>query len=143
MNDSLDIDKINKKNEKLFKKNVIDKYNSLEEIQKLSPEIMYLYQNVESPTLSPEYHLQRKATIYKQQGNLDLAIECLKKSNELMPYARFIYQEKDYLRLVKYLQLAGKIEEAKIEENKIKNSTIKWPNKISFMQYLKYIIKNR
>lgn len=138
----MNLDIINKQNEKMFKKNVIDKYNTLEEIKQVPIEIMYLYQNIDSPTLSPEYHLQRKATIYKKEGNLDLAIECLRKSNELMPYAKFIYQEKDYLRLVKYLELAGKTEEAKKEKEKIKNTTIRWPNKISFLAYLKYKLKS-
>ena len=38
-------------------------------------------------TESIEYVLQRKATQFKKAGQMDLAIACLKKSNEIMPFA--------------------------------------------------------
>lgn len=50
---------------------------------------------------------------------MDLAIACLKKSNEIMPYSKMLYTENDYLRLVKYLRLAKRFDEALIEEEKI------------------------
>ncbi|MDE6210120.1 MAG: hypothetical protein K2M73_10685 [Lachnospiraceae bacterium] len=62
------------------------------------------------------YTLQRKATEHKRNGNMDLAIACLRKSNELSDYFdRPPLLEKDYIRLVKYLQKAGKPLEAEKE----------------------------
>jgi tetratricopeptide (TPR) repeat protein len=66
-----------------------------------------------------EYILQRKATEHKKNGRMDLAIECLKKSNELMPYSFFEYARKDYERLVKYLKLAKRFDEARAEEKQL------------------------
>ncbi len=74
---------------------------------------------IESPVNNIEYILQRKATEHKKNGKMDLAIACLRKSNELMDYSNFHYGEKDYIRLVKYLQTAGYTEEAAAEERKI------------------------
>lgn len=63
------------------------------------------------------YVLQRKATEHKKNGNMDLAIACLRKSNALSDSVpRTPLLEKDYLRLVKYLKLAGKHDEASREE---------------------------
>lgn len=70
-------------------------------------------------TDSIEYVLQRKATEYKKAGKMDLAIACLKKSNEIMPFSPIAYGEKEYLRLPKYLRLAGLSVEADQEEKKI------------------------
>jgi len=54
------------------------------------------------------YILQRKATEHKKAGRMDLAIACLRKSNALSDYEeRPPLLEKDYMRLVKYLQAAG------------------------------------
>ncbi len=66
-----------------------------------------------------EYILQRKATEHKKNGRMDLAIECLRKSNELMPYSFYEYTRKDYERLAKYLRSANRISEAEIEERKL------------------------
>lgn len=66
---------------------------------------------------SIEYVLQRKATEHKKNGEMDLAIACLRKSNELMPYARITYGEKDYMRLVEYLKIDKQFDEArKVDE---------------------------
>lgn len=67
-----------------------------------------------------EYVLQRKATQYKKNGQMDLAIACLRKSNDLMPFSPIGFSEKDYMRLVKYLRLDGQNEEADREEREIK-----------------------
>lgn len=75
---------------------------------------------VASPTENIEYILQRKATEYKKKGQMNLAIACLRKSNELMPYSNFSYQAKDYLRLVKYIRLTGDNEAADREEERIR-----------------------
>ncbi len=68
---------------------------------------------------SIEYVLQRKATQHKKRGDLDLAIECLRKANEIMLLDGdgMVYSQKDYLRLAQYLKLANKFEEAReVEE---------------------------
>ncbi len=74
-------------------------------------------------TCKPEYILGLKATAHKKDGNLDLAIECLKKANELRDCSQYMYTEKDYNRLVEYLKLARRFDEAKAEEEKIKRSS--------------------
>ncbi len=70
---------------------------------------------------SIEYVLQRKATEHKKNGRLDLAIECLRKSNELMPHAEMSYSAKDYLRLIKFLEEDKQFEAADIEEARLKS----------------------
>lgn len=60
------------------------------------------------------YVLQRTATKHKKSGNLPLAIACLRKSNELSDYLQAKdprrhapLLQKDYIRLVKYIELLG------------------------------------
>jgi len=54
------------------------------------------------------YVLQRKATEHKKAGRLDCAIACLRKSNALSDYeTRPLLSQKEYLRLVKYIELSG------------------------------------
>jgi hypothetical protein len=65
---------------------------------------------------SIEYVLQRKATEHKKNEKLDLAIACLRKSNELMPYVHTMYGEKEYMRLVEYLKMDRQFDEARIAE---------------------------
>lgn len=66
------------------------------------------------------YVLQRKATEHKRNGKLDLAIACLRKSNELSDYeSNPFLLEKDYLRLPKYIALTGDKVLAKLEEDNI------------------------
>lgn len=66
------------------------------------------------------YVLQRKATEHKKNGKMDLAIACLRKSNELSDYEpRPLLLEKDYLRLVKYIASTGNTVLAQEEEKKI------------------------
>lgn len=72
------------------------------------------------PSNNIEYILQKKATEYKKNGRMDLAIACLKKSNEIFPHSNFSWSEKDYMRLVEYLKQDRKFDEAKKEELKIK-----------------------
>lgn len=71
-------------------------------------------------TESIEYVLQRKATQFKKEGKLDLAIACLRKSNEIMPYAPMMYSPKDYARLEEYLKLARNFDSARQESGKDK-----------------------
>lgn len=63
-------------------------------------------------TQSIEYVLQRKATQFKKEGRLDLAIACLKKAIDIMPFAPMPYPEV-YDRLENYLKLAGRFDEAR------------------------------
>lgn len=67
----------------------------------------------------PEQILQKKATQYSKENKMDLAIACLKKSNEFMKKSFYAYQIKDYNRLVDFLYKAGRFEEAKTEQQKI------------------------
>ena len=67
----------------------------------------------------PEQILNRKATEYKKIKEYDLAIECLKKANELYADSFYSYTREDYERLVDLMILAEKYEEAKIEHNKL------------------------
>lgn len=69
-----------------------------------------------------EYILQRKATEHKKNNHLDLAIECLRKSNEIMPYSSVRYTEDDYMRLVEYLKLARRFDEAREEQQRIERA---------------------
>lgn len=102
----------------LFKRNKID-FNSIESINRIPIPKYQPLRGLESPVDNIEYVLQRKATEHKKNGRMDLAVACLRKSNELMDHSNFHYAEKDYIRLVKYLRLAGLDAEADIEEHKI------------------------
>ena len=75
-----------------------------------------------TPVNNIEYILQRKATEFKIAGRMDLAIACLRKSNEIMPYSNFSWSKDDYLRLVKYLQYDGQFEQAEKELELIKKA---------------------
>lgn len=66
------------------------------------------------------YILQRKATEHKKNGRMDLAIACLRKSNELSDYeSKPLLLEKEYLRLVKYILQTGNVSLAEKEEERI------------------------
>lgn len=67
----------------------------------------------------PEQILNRQATEYKKENKYDLAIECLKKANELYPYSFYTYQRNNYERLVDFMILAKRFEEAKITHNQL------------------------
>lgn len=66
------------------------------------------------------YVLQRKATEHKRNGKMDEAIACLRKSNALSDHEyKPLLMEKDYMRLVKYLEAAGRKDEAAVAKNEI------------------------
>ena len=77
--------------------------------------------NTGDPTKDCIYYLlQRKATEHKKNGKIDLAIACLRKSNELSDHEkRPLLTAKEYLRLVKYIEYTGEKELAKKELQKI------------------------
>lgn len=72
-----------------------------------------------SVVVMPEQILSRQATMHKKAGRLDLAIECLYKANELRNDSWYRYTEDDYLRLVRYLKIAKRYDEADKEGAKI------------------------
>ncbi len=67
----------------------------------------------------PEQILNRKATEYKNLKKYDLAIECLKKANELYKDSFYAYTREDYERVVDFMILAGKFEDAIKEHNRL------------------------
>ncbi len=66
------------------------------------------------------YSLQRKATEYKKEGRLDLAIECLEKSNNIMMLSPHSYFKKDFSRLIEYLKLDKQFDEARAVEEDLR-----------------------
>nr|WP_317399784.1 hypothetical protein [uncultured Gemmiger sp.] len=62
--------------------------------------------------------LSKQASAY-QKDHLELAIECLRKANELRPDCGIVYSEDSYLRLVRYLCKAERFKEADREQQKI------------------------
>ncbi len=67
----------------------------------------------------PEQILNRQATEYKKEGKYELAIECLKKANELYPISFYAYTRDNYERLVDMMVLAGWFNEAKKEHKNL------------------------
>ena len=66
--------------------------------------------------------LQKAATDHKRNGNWELAIECLRKSNQISdscesPFIKLM--PKEYFRIIKYMNMAGYENEAKEEEKHI------------------------
>ena len=109
---------------KSFIKNIFlrEKYDfqTLEGINSIKIPNYKPLQGMSSPVNNVEYILQRKATEHKKNGKMDLAIACLKKANEIFPYSNFAWSEKDYMRLVEYLKQDRQFDEARKEEQKIK-----------------------
>lgn len=83
------------------------------------PKYMPLSESLGSPVNNIEYILQRKATDHYKKGRLDLAVACLRKSNEIMPHSNFMWSKSDYLRLVEFLIKQGDFDEARLEKAKI------------------------
>lgn len=67
----------------------------------------------------PEQILSRQATEYKNNQQYALAIECLRKVNELYPLSFYQYTRDNYERLVDFLVLAGRFDEARLEHKNI------------------------
>ena len=109
---------------KAFMKNIFlrEKYDfqTLEGINSITIPSYEPLQGMSSPVNNVEYILQRKATEHKKNGRMDLAIACLRKANEIFPHSNFSWSEKDYMRLVEYLKFDRQFDEAKKEEQKIK-----------------------
>lgn len=73
----------------------------------------------QSVVYMPEQILNRQATEYKKENKFDLAIECLKKANELYPYSFYAYQRNNYERLVDFMILAKKFDDARKTHNQL------------------------
>lgn len=62
---------------------------------------------LDSHNIALAREMQKAATEFKRMEKMDLAIACLRKSNEISDYAEIpILTEKEYLRLINYVQLA-------------------------------------
>lgn len=120
-----------------FIKSVIEEKPDLETLEGINSIKIPIYKKiasgVSSPTNNIEYILQRKATEHKRNGRMDLAIACLRKSNEIMPRSNFTWSSDDYLRLVEFLKDDGQFEEARKEETKIKSFFDSMPAYSPFM----------
>ena len=92
-----------------------DMFGSVEAIRAINIPNYLPISGLESPTNNIEYILQRKATEHMKNGRMDLAIECLRKSNEIMQYSNFTGSAIDYGRLAMFLADEGRYDEA-IEE---------------------------
>lgn len=92
-----------------------------------------------------DYYLQRKSGEYEKNGQLELAIACSKKSNDIRFYCRNGYKRDDYYSLVRLLVRAGRIEEAKKEKAKIDDffDSRDWDNDSPNCEYaniIKYVL---
>lgn len=65
--------------------------------------------------------LNKKATAFKKEQRMDLAIACLRKVNQYMEMSGRNYLADDYLRLVEFLKQDRQFEAARKEENIIKS----------------------
>ncbi len=74
---------------------------------------------VPSYTGDIDYYLQQKSGEYEKLGKIELAIACLKKSNEIRFYCRNGYRRDDYYSLVRLLVRVGRVDEARKEKAKI------------------------
>lgn len=84
--------------------------NTVEGIKLIDP---YIRQNNVDMINQIYYVLQRMATVFKREKKMDLAIECLRKSNEISDtYEHNPLAQKDYMRLVSFLKNAKRNDEA-------------------------------
>lgn len=93
--------------------------DSIEGIQAIEIPKYKKLKGVGTPVNNIEYILQRKATEYMKLGESELALACLRKSNEIFPHSNFMWSQNDYLRLVEYLKKIRRFEEAREEQKKI------------------------
>lgn len=74
---------------------------------------------VGSPTGKIEYYLMIKGGQYETSGEIELALACYRKANELMPRSSTAYGREPYMRLPRYLRKLRRFDEARAEEAKI------------------------
>lgn len=97
------------------------KMNTLEDIQAIPVPTEKFEYNCDF-TESIEYVLCKKATEFKRNKNLDLAIECLKKALEIAPYSPMPNTTTILNRLENYLKQARRFDEAREVENLVNES---------------------
>ena len=73
----------------------------------------------ESVTGKIEYYLMLKGGQYEKEGEVELALACYRKANQLMPMSSTVYQRDSYMRLPRYLRKLRRFDEAREEEAKI------------------------
>lgn len=67
-----------------------------------------------------DYYIMLKAGQYEKAGEVELALACYRKANELMPMcAVSSYPKERYMRLPRYLRKLRRFDEARAEEAKI------------------------
>lgn len=76
-------------------------------------------EGISSPTGKIEYYLMIKAGQYEKTGEVDLALACFRKANELMPMSSTEYGRQPYMRLPRYLRQLRRFDEAREEESRI------------------------
>lgn len=67
--------------------------------------------------------LQKSATDHKRNNNIELAIECLRKSNQISDFSNDAHNklsDKEYTRILKYMETAGFVSESEQEKQRIK-----------------------
>ena len=74
---------------------------------------------ISSPTGKIEYYLMIKAGQYEKTDEVELALACYRKANELMPMSSTEYGREPYMRLSRYLRRLRRFDEARAEEAKI------------------------
>lgn len=67
-----------------------------------------------------EYYLSGiKGGTYEKNGQIELALACYRKANDLMPFSHFEYLHSEYMKLPRYLRKLRRFDEARVEEGKI------------------------
>lgn len=75
--------------------------------------------NASSSTGTTDMYLRTKGFYYQKQGNGELALECLKRSNEIRFHKLLGYRKDDYYSYVRMLVSYGYVDLARKEKNKI------------------------
>lgn len=117
-------------------------FNSVEGIRSIAIPNYESISGIASPVNNIEYILQRRATRHKKNDRIDLAIECLRKSNEIMPHSNFQYGINDYLRLCSYLESEQRFNEALTELKCFETWDLSYSNKFRlFLHFSKLYLK--
>lgn len=91
-----------------------------------------------------DYYLMLKAGQYESAGQVELALACYRKANELMPMcAVSSYPKERYLRLPRYLRKLRRFDEARVEEAKVETlflgDGVFEQSKAEFMAHMKLV----
>lgn len=121
INDGFNKEKYDRQNQAIIERfSAVFDLNSVNGIRSITiPELKKWASLAVGVPSRPEQILKKKATAYKKEKKWDLSIECLKKFNEFLPHCEMIYSRNDFEKLVDYLVLAGRFEEAKAEHQRL------------------------